>query len=538
MNEKLKKIFRNKIFITIGVLVLLGGLIALGLYMKKPKYTEAKAEMRSMSSRLEFAGNVEANETKAIYSVVNQVKVVDVPVKEGDYVKAGDVLVELDKTAITYDIKAKELQLEQAKIDKESNIDTSQSELAELNSEINNGTNLDLVAKEAAYHTALSDYQTLVYKWNRSVMDYNQGLDSEIVAAQNTLHSAQVAYCKAEKDGGAAVDTAEAEVETKKQYYEKLKASGATEPALTSAERAYKDAKTALEEAKTKRDTDVSAHATAVNNATATLSAADNKVNVQNKEYYVLDFIKVSAALADAEASLEAEKTEINQKRDAISRKLETQKASTSVSQAQVGLDHLKSDMENYTIKAPCNGYVSGLDIKVGDTVGSKVLMNVLNYDTMKVSIDVDEYDIGRFTMDTPVKIKINSLDKTYDGVVTAIAAKAEKKNDLSFIKITASFMPDERMSAGIGATVYTVEKEDNRKLCIPVDAVSYNSDTSQSEVTVVENGKERVQAVQVGEETDGLIVITEGLKEGDVVRYTEDTSEESNEDSSEESTE
>nr|MCR5747798.1 HlyD family efflux transporter periplasmic adaptor subunit [Lachnospiraceae bacterium] len=419
----------------------------------------------------------------------------------------------------------KELQLEQAKIDQESNLNNSQSELADLNSQLNNGTNPDLVAKEAAYHTALSEYQTLVYKWNRSVMDYGKGLDSDIVAAQNGLHSAQVAYCKAEKDGGATVDTAEAAVETAKQKYEKYKAS--TNPdsqTLLSNERAYKDAKTALEEAKKKRDTDISVQATAVNNATAALSAADNKVNVQNKEYYALDFIKVSAALADAEASLEAAKAEINQKKDTIRRKLETQEQSTSVSQAQVGVDHLKADFENYTIKAPCNGYISGLDIKVGDTVGSKVLMNVLNYDTMKVVIDVDEYDIGRFTMDTPVKVKINSLDKTYDGVVTAIAAKAEKKNDLSFIKITASFMPDERISAGIGATVYTVQQEDSRKLCIPSAAVTYNTDTEQSEVTVVVDGKERVQAVQIGEETDGFIVITEGLKEGDVVRYPEST--------------
>ncbi|MCR5748059.1 MAG: biotin/lipoyl-binding protein, partial [Lachnospiraceae bacterium] len=299
MKEKIMKVLKSKVFIAIAVLALIGGLVGLGLYLKKPKYIEAAAEMRSMSAQLEFAGNVEANETKAIYSVVNQVKVVDVPVKEGDYVKAGDVLVELDKTAITYDIKAKELQLEQAKIDQASNLNNSESELADLNSQLNNGTNPDLVAKEAAYHTALSDYQTLVYKWNRSVMDYGKGLDADIVAAQNGLHSAQVAYCKAEKDGGAAVDTAEANVESKKQYYEKLKANAGTEPELTAAERAYKDAKTALEEAKKKRDTDISVQATAVNNATAALSAADNKVNVQNKEYYALDFIKVSAALAD-----------------------------------------------------------------------------------------------------------------------------------------------------------------------------------------------------------------------------------------------
>ncbi len=536
MKDRPKSIFKSKVFIAILVIALIGGLVGLGLYLKKPKYIEATAEMKNMSAQLEFAGNVEANETKSIYSVVNQVKVVDVPVKEGDYVNAGDVLVELDKTSITYDIKAKELQLEQAKIDQESNIDTSQSELAELNSELSNGTNPDLVAKEAAYHSALADYQTLVYKWNRSVMDYNKGLDAEIVAAQNALHSAQVAYCKAEKDGGAAVDTAEEDVETKKQRYEKYKASANPDAdTLSNYERAYKEAKAALDEAKTKRDTDISAQATAVNNATASLSAADNKINVQNKEYYVLDFIKLSAALADAEASLAAEKSEIKQKKDAINRKLETQEASTSVSQAQVSLDHLKSDMENYTIKAPCNGYVSGLDIKVGDTVGSKVLMNVLNYDTMKVVIDVDEYDISRFTMDTPVKVKINSLNKTYDGVVTAIAAKAEKKNDLSFIKITASFIPDERISAGIGATVYTVQKADSRKLCIPSQAIRYNIDTDQSEVTVIENGQERVQAVQIGEESGGFITITEGLKEGDVVRYIEGTSEESSEESSEE---
>ncbi len=541
MKEKIGKIFKNKIVIALGVLILIGALFL--VYFLQEKHIDEPAIMMTTSAQLEFAGSLEANETKPIYSVVNQVKAVDVKVNEGDFVKEGDVLVELDKTAITYDIKAKELELEQAKIDYDTKVSNAESELSNLNKAINSGLSSEIVEREAALHTAQADYDNLVYKWNKSVQNYANGLDQSLITAQNSLHSAQVAYCKSEKDGKANIKYYEETVETKRQAYEEVKkqveAGTVSADSIKEVERAYTEAKAQLDDVKTKAGTDLDAQATAVNNATATLTAVDSSIQVQNNEYYVLDFIKASATLADAEASLAAAKLAQQTKKDTLERTVENATASTTVSQCQVALDRLNADSVNYTIKAPCNGYISGLDVKVGDTVGQKVLMNVLNYDTMKVVIDVNEYDIDRFTMDTPVKVKINSIDKVYDGKVTGIAAKAEKKNDLSFIKITASFQPDEQLSAGIGATVYTIQEENNEQLCVPAAAVKFNTETGESEVTVVEEGnKTHQQTVVPGSEIDGYIVITQGLKEGDIVRYsqkdakavsdTEDSSEQS----------
>ncbi|MCR5627256.1 MAG: efflux RND transporter periplasmic adaptor subunit [Lachnospiraceae bacterium] len=530
MKQRLKKIVTNKIFIVIMAVIVIA--VCVIVLLTRPAYLEADASMREMASKLEFAGDVEANETKTIYSIVTQTKVSNVAVSEGDHVEKGDVLVELDKTAITYDIKEKELALEQARLDRDNTLESQQSELEQLDKELKSGLNAEIVEKQTALHNAQSEYDTLVYKWNKAVQDYGNGLNQDLVNARNTLYSAQVAYCKAEKDGAANIETLEEELHTKEKAYDAAK-KGDSDADIAAARGEYKEAKKALEEAKTRLDTELDSQQVNVNNATASLTAVDNSINEQNKEFYVFEFIKVSSALADAQASLSSTQMAMKYKKEDLERKVEAQSAATTVSQAQVALDRLKFDYDNYTITAPCSGFVSGLNIKVGDTVGTNPLMSILNYDTMKVSIDVDEYDIGRFQMNAPVKVKINSLDKTFDGKVTSIAAKAEKKNDLSFIRIEASFNPDEQISAGIGATVYTTETEDDVMLCVPSDAISYNTETGDSEVTVVENGATRQQAVIPGIEKDGYTQIIDGLSEGDTVRYLEGSN--SDDESSEE---
>ena len=516
------------IIIIVAVIVVVAAGAAIFSHTGK-KYVEEPAKKIDLVSKLEFAGDVEANESKAIYSVVNQVKVIDVPVKEGDYVKKGDVLVELDKTEIKYNIMEKELQLEQAQYDRDNNLENDQTELTDLKGEVSKGLNPEILAKETAVHTAQSEYDTFVYKWNKAVMDFNNGMNQELINAQNAVLTAQTDYCQVEKNGQASLAATEEMVETKRKKYKRLddeyddNGSDVSKDDVKDAKREYEEAKAELEKARTSVETDRQSKAVAVQNAQNVLAVVSYGIHEQNYEYNVLEFVKHAQALADAKADLEAAKLTLKQQEDSLSKKIDAQRNNTSVSQAQVALDHLRSNYNNYTITAPCNGYVSGLDVKPGDTVDTKVLMHVLNYDKMKVNIDVDEYDIGRFTLGTPVRIKINSLSKEYEGTVTGIAAKAEKKNDLSFIKITASFEPDERMSSGIGATVYTLEDESAARLCIPAAAISVSEETGESIVTVVEGKKTRTQVVEAGEEQNGYVVILSGLKEGEIVRYTEE---------------
>ncbi len=530
-NSKVINILKSRQFIIIAVLAVI--LISAGLvyiFYPKTSYIDEPAQIMSTFTQLEFAGDVEANETKAVYSVVNQVKVVDVKVQEGDYVEEGDILVELDKTAITYDIKEKELDVQQAKLDRDNNLTNDRAELNNLNSEISTGMNPTMLAKQSALHTAQSDYDLFVYKWNLEVNNYTQGMDKGLIEAQNALHEAQVAYCSVEKNGQASIAYQEEDVETKKKRYKRLKneldeeGTSVTKGDVKDAKRAYEEAKVELEKVKTQAGTDLNDKAAAISNAQLLLTATDYSIRQQNNDGYILEFMKLSSALADAQADFAAAAQELQQQKSTLERKITAQSNSTSVAKAEVQLEHTKAEYDNYTIKAPCSGYVSGLTVKVGDTVDTKVLMNILNYDTMKVVVDVNEYDLDKFSLNTPVTVRINSINKTYDGTVTAIAARAEKKNDLSFVKITVSFEPDERISAGIGATVYTVEDGTESHLCVPSAAVTYNSETGESEVTVVEGSTTRQQTVVAGEENEeGYVYIEEGLEEGEIVRYTAD---------------
>jgi|GEM_PF-4556427 len=528
--DKIKGLFKGKrklVIIAAIIVIIVIAVIVIKSQDQGDGSVTATVEKRDMFNELEFAGDVEANETKDVYSVINQVKVTEVKVAEGDFVKEGDVLVELDRSEIKNQIKAKELEVLQTQVDEEADLDTDITELSDLNTELLEGLNPEIVAAQTALHTAQSEYTQFVYKWNKEVENYNNGLDPKLVEAQNALCSAQAAYYKADRDGEASVEVAEKSYDMKKQEYKRIKSeyeeggSSVTSDDVQSAKAEYKLAKKEYEESLVNASSGKNVDGTAVAVAERNLQVVNNELNQQNKEYNVLEFTKLSAALADAQANYDATVLTVQQQQKQLQKKVNRQAKSTKSDVAAVELEILKEKYEEYSIKAQCDGYISNVEVKVGDTVDSKPLMSILNYDSMKVKIDVDEYDMDNFKVGTPVNVRINSTNEFYDGEVTAIAAMAEKKNDLSFIKITISFTPDTQLSAGIGATVYTKPDEEKEQLAIPSEAINYDYDMNTTTVTVLGENGEETRDVLIGTESEGYTAILDGLTEGEQIVYT-----------------
>lgn len=143
----------------------------------------------------------------------------------------------------------------------------------------------------------------------------------------------------------------------------------------------------------------------------------------------------------------------------------------------------------------------------------------------MSITISVDETDILSLEKEQTVEITVDSIgEETFEGWVEEINKTATSALGVSSYSAEIRLEKSEHMLAGMSAdAVVRIQGVDNA-IIIPIDALHQTSSTSYVYTSYDEETKEYGGMVEV---TTGLsnandVEITSGLKEGDVVYYTE----------------
>ena len=174
---------KNKrgLMIAAGVLVAAGAIGGTFLRANAAMQVNSFAAERGLVNRiLEVNGNVETNTSVTYYSKVNA-KVGTVNVKEGDFVKKGDVLVSFDQEEIEYQLMLEELSAK-ASLGVYQNAMQQNSKIAALNNEAN--VNLAVLDQQ------ISDFQAAYDRLSTHLVDKRVELSGEGENLQNELAKA------------------------------------------------------------------------------------------------------------------------------------------------------------------------------------------------------------------------------------------------------------------------------------------------------------------------------------------------------------
>ena len=156
MKNKKKKII---VLVVVLVCVACGVFWACGCQKGSAgQYIEVQAQVKDMSSYLEFSGNVESANTANVYADA-AAKVTELKVEEGDEVKAGDVIAILDSSNVEYNIRLKEAALKATNTSNYYNIKDTQNALTQYQDAQNQGLNNALVSAQKALMNAQQNYQ-------------------------------------------------------------------------------------------------------------------------------------------------------------------------------------------------------------------------------------------------------------------------------------------------------------------------------------------------------------------------------------------
>ncbi len=295
------------------------------------------------------------------------------------------------------------------------------------------------------------------------------------------------------------------------------------------------------------------------------------------RERYVaaVESAEASVSSAEANASLISEnmtrtENEFNRSKELLAGKLESQSgfeakqaeykvevarhksALDQVQQAKAALKQARDDLSKTTIYAPMSGTISALnkeqgEIALGSQFQKDVILIVADLSAMEAQVNVDENDIMSVAIGQPAEIEVDALpNQKLKGIVSEIASSAnstgagstEQKTEFE-IKI-AIIDPPKTLRPGMTASADIVTKTNDAALSVPLQSVAvrtvdqltlkgekrkdaearYKADKDGfvEIVFCIENGKAVAKQVQTGIQSDELIEILGGLKEGDEV--------------------
>lgn len=176
-----------------------------------------------------------------------------------------------------------------------------------------------------------------------------------------------------------------------------------------------------------------------------------------------------------------------------------------------------KKRVQDARITSPISGYINKMFLKEGGMIGAAVpACELVNIKSLKMSVKVDEVDVGRIFPNQEVTVKATSSNGTVlKGTIVSISAKADYALQYA-VEIVIPENPNEKLKAGMVAEVEFIFKDEQEGPII--SAASLVGSTKKPEVYIIENEKAQLKNIKISHQSKGMIKVKEGLSAGDQI--------------------
>jgi HlyD family secretion protein len=440
--------------------------------------------------RISATGNLEPLVDVEIKSNVEG-EIITLYVDEGDYVEAGQVLLEIDpeqyveqKIQAKADVDASQAQFRQAELNiilKKESLD-SQRRQAEDNVKI----------AEANSNTTITTSLTQIIQAETQIQTSKNDLVQDEIAldqAKIALNQAELTLSELETARDSAkieLNNAEAELKRNKELFEKkLVSKRSLEEAQSRRASASSQYNSAVQrvasqkEALESQQKTIQTRKTAIDTRNATLTY--QKLNLDKlREMRKAEEEEATLHLKIAETRLNEIRRTYKEEQDVVEESKESAKA--NLLRRKSSLKNQEERLTWTTIKAPMSGTVTLLEVEEGEIVTSgrsafaqsPPLMTIGDLSKMVVKTFINEVDMERLRLNQEAEIKADAYqNKIYKGRIVEIAPSGvERDNIITFevmVKVVGS--PPE-LRPGMSADVDIITYEEKDVLLLPRDAI------------------------------------------------------------------
>lgn len=173
-------------------------------------------------------------------------------------------------------------------------------------------------------------------------------------------------------------------------------------------------------------------------------------------------------------------------------------------------------------IEAPFDGKITKISVSEGESIDSNsTVFNIADNSTFKIATSVDESEITKVSVGQSVDITVSALNKEYEGTITSVDAEGSSSGSSVTFGVEVTLDGDvSDLYTGMSSEMSIVIKESNNALLVPIQAVK--SKGGKYTVSVKSGDETKDVEVEVGIQNSSSVEILSGLKEGDIVVYTQ----------------
>lgn len=195
------------------------------------------------------------------------------------------------------------------------------------------------------------------------------------------------------------------------------------------------------------------------------------------------------------------------------------------VKSAKTALETAQTALDGIVLKAPIDGKVTYL-ASAKDTIVTEAVKYITVSDISKptLTVSVDETDLDKLVEGNAATVTFDALDgQTFTGKVSQADAALTSSGQYRVAKgqvqlDSATSEAVQKLPLGVSATVTLIAQEAKDALLIPVEALKDLGGNTYAVMLKGSDGQLKLQTVEIGIKDSSSVVITSGLKEGDIV--------------------
>jgi len=507
-----------------------------------------KTDKSSICNATIYSGTI-SSEKNVVVSAKVSAKAIDVNVKAGEYVKAGQKLISLDKSDLTNAYNqalsaynsalANQKSVLNSSI-KQSSVQASQAlksaQIAYDQAKVNYDREKKLFDNASNVKLAQQNYDTAKANYEREQALYNNA--SNVKLAQQNYDTAKSNYEREKQlfDNASALKMSQQNYDDAKAAYDRVKQlfdiGGVSQVELDSAQSAMISAEENL------KTTKVTSSAALDAARTQMISAEENLKTVQATESAALEAAKSQFISAEENlkvtkltesASLDAAKSALDNAQNAltnakeniglidIANKSAKETAQASVDSAKVSLNIASDNLKNTNITAPISGYVARIAISEGQVVSPGIeLLSITNTNVVNAEVNVTETNIPYLEAGSIAYISVAAANLSHvEASVSEINPIKDSRTGLYNVKVSID-NKDGNIKVGMICDVELILAEKSDIVKIPSKSLINSGDEYY---VFVSNGKKaEKRKVTVGISDDEFTEITEGIDFGEDV--------------------
>ncbi|PYK96369.1 MAG: efflux transporter periplasmic adaptor subunit [Verrucomicrobia bacterium] len=235
-----------------------------------------------------------------------------------------------------------------------------------------------------------------------------------------------------------------------------------------------------------------------------------------------LDETKLSATLAEAEASLKLSAANYQRARQLLQDKLISQQeydqAASTFAVSQASVDLMRRQLKDARVVAPFAGIVSSRQVSPGQVITRNTTLTwLVDLDTVKVEVKVPERYLRQLKVGQPLEFSVAAFPgEKFRGEVYFISPQIDESLRTALVKARIA-NADGKLRGGMFASLDLRLQLRDAAIVIPEPALMSNGDNF-SVFVVDDKGNAQIRMIEVGLRLAGKAEIVKGLSAGDVV--------------------